>query len=168
VDGIQPVPDQALSNALNLFGVHGVIIENLKLTGGNVGMGMNNSFAIDITNCRIEDNDSVGLIIGSASGAIDLEDTLVSGNGHTGVLVTNGSSLNCRCCTVNSHNLREFQVGGGSSLGLFGATIQGTRAIEATGGGGSLGSSTAPRTHSKAPQPPYASLATLRWISATI
>jgi len=93
IDGIRPKPGQLLNNALNLFGVHRVNIENLRLTGANVGLGMNNSFAVDIINCRIEGNDSVGVILGSASGANDLVDTLVSNNGSIGVLIANGSDL---------------------------------------------------------------------------
>jgi len=134
LDGIRPAQDEVLNQALNLFGVHRVNIENLKLTGGNVGLGMNGSFAVDIINCRIEDNNSVGLILGSASGSVDLTDTLVSGNGDHGVIIANGSGLECWNCTVNNHNRREFRLMQGSSLGLYGATVQGVRAIYANGG----------------------------------
>ncbi len=110
-----------------------VTIENLKLTGGRVGLGMNNSFGVDIINCRVVDNEVVGVFLGSASGSTDLIDTLVSNNSNVGLVVANGSSLRCWSCTVDNHK-RGFQLTEGSSLGLFDATVLGVRAIDASGG----------------------------------
>lgn len=133
LDGIRPAPDEPLNQALNLFGVHFVNIENLKLSGGRVGIGVNYSFAVDIINCRVEDNEVVGVILGSASGSNDLVDTLVRGNNVIGVLIANGSDLGCSACTIDNHN-RGFQLEESSSLGLFDTTVQGSRAIDASGG----------------------------------
>ena len=140
VDGIRPGPDEPLDQALNLFGVHLVVIENLKLTGGRVGLGINASFAVDVINCRVEDNEIVGVIFGSASGSDDLVDTVVTGNGATGIWVANGSSLRCTRCAVDDHSSRGIQLTEGSEFILTDSTVEGFRAIDARGGSRVFGS----------------------------
>jgi len=138
VDGIRPALDEPLDQALNLFGVHLILIENLKLTGGRIGLSVNNSFSVDVVNCRVEDNEIIGVIFGSASGSNDLIDSVVTGNGGIGIWVTNGSSLRCTRCTVENHG-HGIQLTQGSEFTLRDSTVEGFRAIDASGGSRVLG-----------------------------
>lgn len=136
VDGIRPAPNEPLNQALNLFKVHLVNIENLRLTGGTVGLGVQASFGVNVSNCRVEDNDVVGVIFGTASGATNLVDTVVTGNGFIGIWVANGSSVGCTGCTVDNHNT-GIRLTEGSLSRLKDSTVQGNfQAINAFTGSG--------------------------------
>lgn len=136
VDGIRPGPDEPLKQALNLFGVHLVAIENLELSGGRVGLGINSSFGLNINNCRIRNNDTVGFILGTASGSVDLIDSQVTGNGGSGIWVANGSALRCTGCTVEDNGVFRpgIQVTQGSELTLTNSLVEAFRGVDLTGG----------------------------------
>jgi hypothetical protein len=91
---------------------------------------MNYSFGVDIINCRMEGNDTAGVIIGTESGANHMVDTLVSGNGNLGVLIGGGSALRCWGCTVDSDD-EGFELQGGSELQLSNSTVQGRQSLVA-------------------------------------
>lgn len=135
LDGIRPGPDEvSLNQALNLFGVHAVSIENLKITGGRIGLSINRSFGIDVTNCRLEDNLFFGSILGTASASVDYIDTVVTGNGSTAIWVINGSFLRCTRCTVEDNGRDGFFLSQGSELTLRDSTVEGWRALDLRGG----------------------------------
>ena len=136
LDGIRPGADEPLDPALNLFGVHLVVTENLQISEGRVGLGLNSSFGIDIVNCRIRDNDTVGFILGTASGSVDLIDSEVTGNGGTGIWVANGSALRCFNCRVEDNGAfrRGIQVTNGSELTLTDSLVEAFRAVDLAGG----------------------------------
>ena len=140
MDGIRPAPDDILNQALNLFGVNTIVIENLKITGGRMGIGINYSFGVTLKNCLIEENDFAGVIVGTGSGSIFLQDTVITSTAvapftpRRGIWVTNGSNLTCNNCTVENHRTGII-LDKGSETSLIGSTVRMARlAVDARGG----------------------------------
>jgi len=134
MDGIRPALDDVLNQALNLFGVNTILIENLKITGGRMGIGINYSFGVTLRNCLIEENDFAGVIAGTASGSIVLEDTVIRNNGTRGIWVTNGSNLICRRCTIENHST-AIKLSNSSKMFFIGSTAQNAfRGVDVSGG----------------------------------
>jgi hypothetical protein len=140
IDGIRPAVDDVLNQALNLFGVNTILIENLKITGGRMGIGINYSFGVTLRNCLIEENDFGGVIAGTGSGSIFLHNTVITStavapdNPRRGIWVTNGSNLTCDNCTVENHRT-GILLDKGSEMSLIGSTVRMARiAVEARGG----------------------------------
>ena len=112
IDGIMPDPNGLKRNALALRNISNILLENLTLTGAQTALlGINDSFAVALTNCNLEGIDYVradgqtrrtfaGAIVGTASGSIYFQNTDVN---HTGVglWVTNGSNAMCGGCYMS-------------------------------------------------------------------
>jgi len=129
LDGIQPSVDDVLYQALNLFNVHEVTIENLSLSEASVGLAINNSVLVTLNHCRFENNVAVGLIV-SGTGVVEVNNTIITSEidppTRTGVWITNGGDLNCNNCVVE--NQRDgFRVWRGSDLTLTNTSVQATR-----------------------------------------
>lgn len=140
LDGIvAPAGDD---RAVTIFGVNTIEFENLSLIGGRFGLSMNATFGVDVRNSIIEvspsasSNSTFGVIIGSASGSITLDNTEISSTsfGARGLWATNGSNVRCSECTIDSFS-RGILATQGSEIVLWGTTVQNTgRAVELLGG----------------------------------
>ena len=136
-DGIRAVAGGFDRIALDVVGVNTINIENLSLTGGpTAGLGINASFGVNVVDCLIEDNLFAGVIVGTASGSIDLVDTVITSTGdpRRGIWLTNGSSVDCIRCTIENHRT-AILLTQGSLMQLADSTAQGTRrGVDASGG----------------------------------
>jgi hypothetical protein len=136
-DGIRAVAGGFDRTALDVVGVNTINIENLSLTGGpTAGLGINASFGVNVVDCVIEDNLFAGVIVGTASGSVDLVDTVITstGNPSRGLWLTNGSSVDCIRCTIENHRT-AILVSQGSLMRLVDSTAKGTRrGVDASGG----------------------------------
>ncbi|NNF15233.1 MAG: hypothetical protein HKN70_00730 [Gammaproteobacteria bacterium] len=135
-DGIRPDPDGLQRQALTLRNVSIINIENLTLTGAFTGIGINDSFGVNVTNCRLENNHFAGAIIGTASGSINFTDTIVSapippGGARLlrGIWVANASFVRCLNCTINDYR-DSLYVSTGAQLYVEGGSFTaGRRAL---------------------------------------
>jgi len=135
-DGIRPAPEGLKRQALTLFGVNNIIIENLNLAGANNGIGINASFGVFVINCLIEDNSFAGVIAGTASTARVLDTVIrnIGANPNRGIWATQGSNVSCIRCTIENHQT-GIRLTNGSSMLLDDSTVLGTRrGVDARGG----------------------------------
>jgi hypothetical protein len=135
VDSIKPDPEGLRRQAVTLRNVSIITLENLTLTGAFTGIGINDSFGINVTNCRLENNEFAGAIVGTGSGSVNFSNTLVAAPSppagatpNRGIWTANGSSARCFDCTISDHreallvtNGSNFYVNGGSYTGTRGA-----------------------------------------------
>ena len=101
VDGIERSGELPLPNPVDVLSTFQVTLENLKLTGGTFGLGVDYSFAVDVVNCRLEGNSFGGLIVVNSN--FDLIETTVTGNGRRGAIV-NGGSFRCIDCSITDNS----------------------------------------------------------------
>ncbi len=132
VDGISSDPAGFMRQALTLRNTSIVNIENLKLTGASNGIGINDSFGVHLTNCRLEDNEFAGAIVGTGSASVYFWDTVVAAPNppegarlSRGIWVTNGSSATCNNCTISDYARALYSTTGGR-LFVNGGSIAGT------------------------------------------
>ena len=133
VDGISPDPGGLLRQALTLRNVSIIRIENLKLSGAFAGIGINDSFGVNLVNCRLENNEFAGAIVGTASGSVFFTNTVVAApmppagaRLRRGIWVTNGSNATCIDCTITDYSESLFVTNGGQ-LSVFGGSFTATR-----------------------------------------
>jgi hypothetical protein len=133
VDGIRSDPAGLMRQALSLRNVSNVTVENLKLTGASNGIGINDSFAVNLVNCRLENNSFAGAIVGTASGSIRIIDTVVAAPAppagaplSRGIWVTNGSNATCFNCTIDDYR-EALRVSTGANLFVIDGTYNATR-----------------------------------------
>jgi hypothetical protein len=136
VDGIGPAGELPSDRPLQVWNTFDVTIENLKLTGGTSGIGIEGSFNVDVVNCRVEGNE-YGAFVGAGSWA-NFEDTVITGNTAGGVSVFTGSHLRCTRCTIEDNGTDGLGTGlavrQGAELELVDTEVEGLRAIDARGG----------------------------------
>ena len=139
-DGIHFTGSLPIENALLVKNTFFVTIESLSLTGGTSGLSVNNSFAVRLTNCRLEDSGFAGAFVNSAR--VTMVDTLVTGNASRGVRVGNAGFFTCLNCTIENNPGggerfgRGVELQEGSALVLRGTRIAGdARGIQ---GGGTM------------------------------
>jgi hypothetical protein len=132
-DTIRPDPDGLMRTAIALRNVSAISIENLTLTGAFNGIGINDSFSVNVTNCRLENNEFSGAIVGTASGSVNFADTVVSASTpaadarlRLGIWVTNGSNARCFNCVINDYR-ESIKATVGSQLFVSGGSFVGTR-----------------------------------------
>jgi hypothetical protein len=135
VDGISSDPDGPMRQALSVRNVDAITVENLKLTGAFNGIGINDSVGTRLVNCRLEDNEFAGAIVGSSSGSIFFFDTVVSAPTpptgarlSRGIWVTNGSNASCFNCTISDYR-EALQVSTGASLFVNGGLYTASRNV---------------------------------------
>ncbi len=97
LDGIEAAGGLPLPNPVDVLSTFQVTLENLKLSGGTFGLGVDYSFAVDVVNCRLEGNSFGGVI--AANSNLDLFDTAITGNARRGAIV-NGGSFRCFDCAI--------------------------------------------------------------------
>jgi hypothetical protein len=132
VDGIRSDPAGLMRQALSLRNVSIVTIENLQLTGASNGISINDSFAVNVVNCRLENNTFAGAIVGTASGSISFSNMVVAAPAPPagarlirGILITNGSSASCFNCTIDDYR-EALLVSTGANLFGNGGTYNAT------------------------------------------
>lgn len=132
-DGIRPDPDGLLQAGIALRNVSIITIENLTLTGAFTGIGINDSFGVTLRNCRLENNEFSGAIVGTASNSVVFIDTAISALSPAagarlrfGIWVTNGSSASCFNCQINDYR-DSLLVSTGAKLNVIGGTFTATR-----------------------------------------
>jgi hypothetical protein len=133
VDGIRSDPSGFMRQALTLRNTSFVYIENLKLTGANNGIGINNSFGVYLVNCRLEDNEFAGAIVGTGSGSVHFTDTVVAAPNppegarlSRGIWATNGSNATCTNCAIQDY-WYALRASTGSQITVDGGSITGTQ-----------------------------------------
>lgn len=130
IDGISSDPEGPMRQALTVRNVSMINVENLKLTGAYIGIGINDSFGVYLRNCRLEDNAFAGAIVGTASGSISFTDTVVTAPSATspnrGIWATNGSSATCNDCTIRDYQ-DAFIASTGALMVVYGGSITATR-----------------------------------------
>lgn len=131
-DGIHASASLPYNSAILVRGVAGgVALENLSLTGAMAGFSINDSFGVHLTNCRLENSSYTGGFVSSAQ--VNMTDTVVSGNGNTGIRVGGGSHLGSTGCTIEANGTdglgTGIRVGRGSELFLTDSAVEGKRAI---------------------------------------
>jgi hypothetical protein len=130
---MRPDPAGLMRAAIALRNVSIINIENLTLTGAVNGIGINDSFGVTLTNCRLENNESSGAIVGTASGSVTFADTVVSAPTpaadarlRLGIWVTNGSNARCFNCQIDNYR-ESLRATVGSQLFVIGGSFTGTR-----------------------------------------
>jgi len=106
VDGIQALSDEDYT--LRVKGALGVRLENLRLTGGETGLSVNDTtyWQTHVENCRIEGN-TFGAEISSAN--VRAQNSTFSFN-DMGVWVGNAGWLICNTCTI-ADNVGSYSQG---------------------------------------------------------
>lgn len=132
-DGIRPDPGGLQRQALTLRNVSTINVENLSLTGAITGIGINDSFDVNLVNCRLENNEFAGVIVGTASSSVFFVDTVVRAPAppadarlRLGIWVTNGSSAACNNCRISDYR-DSLLVSTGAKLNVIGGSFAATR-----------------------------------------
>jgi hypothetical protein len=132
IDGIQADSNATqIDAALWVRGAHQVVVENLKLTGGFVGLLATEAStpSIRMVNCRSEGNAAYGVVLEGS--LLEAEDTVLTSNGNVNAGVFQSSRFACVRCTL-SDPLGSGALGGlrnnilaltGPSVLLFESTL---------------------------------------------
>ncbi|MBW2714071.1 MAG: right-handed parallel beta-helix repeat-containing protein, partial [Deltaproteobacteria bacterium] len=136
-DGIRPVPGGPERQVITLVGANFINLENLSLTGAFTGIGINYTFGVLVSNCIIKDNSFSGVLAGTASGSLNVVDTVITSSGapaNRAIWATNGSNITCTRCEIDNHRT-GIMLTQGSQVNIVDSRVLATRrGVDAFGG----------------------------------
>jgi len=136
-DGIRPAPNGLKRQVITLVGTNFINIENLSLSGAVTGIGINYTFGVFVVDCIIKDNSLAGVIAGTASGSLNVVDTVITSTGgasNRAIWATNGSNITCTRCEIDNHRT-GILLTQGSQANITDSTVLATRrGVDASGG----------------------------------
>jgi hypothetical protein len=131
------VPGGPERQVITLVGTNFINIENLSLSGAFTGIAINYTFGVLVSNCIITDNSFSGVLAGTASGSLNVVDTVITSSGapsNRAIWATNGSNITCTRCEIDNHRT-GILLTQGSQANIVGSMVLATRiGVDVNGG----------------------------------